>query len=180
MGNNKKDWESDFNDFVNSESANVPTALTESVLAVVEAQLLPSAWAVFAKLALIQVVAGSVSLIFCPQFGVSFTSTHGLMQYLMPLGKGVCMLGCGAIFSSTSFLIAALALRTEEVRAIRGNRILQISALTALSLGAFVCSGADVVLSLSLLWAVGGALGGLATLELGWSVRRWTYQRSSL
>jgi hypothetical protein len=180
MGNEMKmNWEGDFKEFINSDSLPLPAAVSESVLVAVSADLHPSPWWVFAKLGVIQAGAGLSSLLFCPQFGLSFTSSRGLMPYLMNYGMGVCMLGCGALFASLSFLIAALMLRPEEVRTIRSNRFLQITSLTALSLGAFICSGAAIVASFGFLWAIGAVAGGLATLELGWSVRRWRYQRST-
>jgi hypothetical protein len=135
---------------------------------------------VLVKLATIQAVAGTLSLAFCPQFGVSFTSSHGLMHYLMQYGENVCMVGCGALFTGASLLIASVALRPEEVRALREHRLLQITAVAALSLAAFACSGAEIIGGFALVWILGGIVGGMATLELGWSVRRLSYGRGAV
>ena len=173
-------WESEFKEFLEIEAASVPTALSKQVLESIQHRLRPSFWQVLIKLALIQTTAGAVSLLFCPQFGISFTSSHGLMHYLMQYGENVCMVGCGALFTGASLLIASFVLRPEEVRALREHRLLQVTAVTALSLGAFACVGAEIVGGLALVWTLGAVVGGMTTLELGWSVRRLTYGRGAV
>lgn len=173
-------WEDDFRTFLEAGPEQAPRALSESIVGTVESDLQPSFWKVLLKIAGIQAAAGAVSLLFCPQFGVSFTSSNGLMPYLMRFGLGVCMLGCGAFFTGLSLLIASWLLRPEEVRALRERRLFQLTVVAALSLGAFICSGAEVLASLALAWALGAIVGGMATLELGWSFRKLSYRRSIL
>lgn len=174
---NPFNWESEFKQFLEADTNPVPAALSENVLAAVKTQLHPTFWQVLAKLAVIQAVAGAASLAFCPQFGISFTGNHGLMHYLMQYGENVCMVGCGALFTGLSLLVASLALRPEEVRTLRKHRLLQVTTIAALSLAAFACSGAEIIAGYGLVWTLGAIVGGLATLELGWSVRRFSYGR---
>ncbi len=108
----------------------------------------------------------------CPQFGLSLTSSRGLMPYLMEYGESVCMLGCGVLFMGLSFLVASLALRPEEVTVLRRNRVLQISLLALLSLGAFAGFGGEVAPALGMVWALGAIVGGSALLQFGWTIRR--------
>jgi len=172
-------WENEFKEFLEADTTPIPRALSENVLGAVKTQLNPSFWQVLAKLAMIQVVAGAVSLTFCPQFGVSFTGSQGLMHYLMQYGENVCMVGCGALFTGMSLLVASLALRPEEVRALREHRLLQVTTVAALSLAVFACSGAEIIGGFALVWTLGAIVGGMATLELGWSVRRLSYGRGA-
>lgn len=168
-------WENDFREFLDADSSAPPAVLSDGVVKHVRAELNPSFWKILSKLALIQAASGAVSLLYCPQFGLSFTSGHGLMHYLMQYGATVCMVGCGALFTGLSLLVASLLLRPEEVRVLRSHRLLQATVISALSLGAFACAGATMVGGLALVWAGGAILGAITTLELGWSIRRLTY-----
>lgn len=165
-------WDKDFAEFLSAEDVSVPDALSRRLTARIRSELNPSPWTVFGKVALIQFLIGSASLLFCPQFGVAFTSSMGIMPYLMRFGDGVCMLGCGAVFTSLSLLVSSLVLPPEAVRVLKRGRILQLVSLATLSLGAFLCVGGEVVATLGLAWILGALLGGAATLELGWRIRR--------
>jgi hypothetical protein len=148
------------------------------VLKQVRAELNPSAFAVFTKTALIHAFVGGLTLLFCPQFGIKLTSSHGVMPYLMKFGEGFCMLGCGAVFTAMSLLVASIALRAEEVRALKRNWPLQLAILAMLSLGALLCLGGEILLTLGLIWAVGAIIGGAVSLEAGWAYRRHSAARS--
>lgn len=174
--NNQQNWESDFREFLDSEKHAVPKALSAQVLAKIDSKLHPSFWQVLGKLALVQAVAGAISLMFCPQFGISLGGGHGLMHILMKYGDTVCQLGCGFLFMSLSLLVASFALKPEEVRAIREHRWLQLGSLAMLSVVVFACTGGTVALGFGLIWAAGAVIGGITTLELGWSIRRYSYE----
>lgn len=173
-------WEKDFSDFLSAENTYPPLELTNSITALVHGKLNPSPWSVFGKISFIQVVVGAVSLLFCPQFGVGFTSSMGIMPYLMRFGEGVCMLGCGAVFTGISLLAGSFLLRPEEVRVLKDRKILQLTSLATLSLGALLCLGGEVVATLAFVWILGALLGGAATLEVGWRIRRFATVRGTL
>lgn len=180
MGNKDKplDWQTEFAQFSAAESAEVPEPLSIAILGRVEAELHPSPVRVFAKTASIHAVVGAITLLACPQFGVSYFGNHGLMHYLMQFGESMCMLGCGAFFTVFSLLVASLVLRPEEVRAFKGNEILQLASLVTLSIGAFAFAGGTVVLTLALIWSLGAILGGAISLEAGWAFRKIAIRRS--
>lgn len=169
----KQKMQNEFQEFLNSDKEAVPSHLSENMLKSVYLELNPSNLKVFIKIAFIHFVVGAATLLFCPQFGFSLTSGMGLMHYLMKYGEHICMLGCGAFFTGTSLLVVSYALKPEEVRKLKQNGFLQLAALSTLSLGAMLCFGAEVVASLGLVWIVGGVVGGLATLELGWLSRKF-------
>lgn len=160
--------EEDFKEFAEAPETPPPRALSERILFHVRTDLNPPLWRVSAKLAAIHLVVGTLTLFFCPQFGVHLGTGKGLLDVLMQYGDQACMLGCGALFMSGSALAAILFLRIEEIRAIRRTRLLLFPALGVFSLGLFVCAGGTVALSLALFWLLGSMAGGLATLELGW------------
>ena len=120
----------------------------------------------------IHFVVGAFTLLFCPQFGVSLTSGRGLMPYLMKYGESLCMLGCGALFTALSILVASLVLRPEEVRVLKEKELLQLALLSTLSLGALALLGGEFALTFALVWLLGAILGGAITLEAGWAYRR--------
>ncbi len=176
--NDKNSWQSEFVDFISTDSASVPPTLTMRILGHVADDLNPSAFAVFRKISFIQFLVGTFTLLFCPQFGISLTSSQGLMPYLMKFGDSVCMLGCGALFTGLSFIIVSVALRPEEIRALKRNEVLQLVSLAALSLGSFVCVGGEIVITLGLVWALGAVLSAAVTLEAGWAMRKYFARRA--
>jgi hypothetical protein len=171
-------WEQDFAEFSSAESARVPDSMAAPVLDQIRSDLNPSAYSVFLKTALIHAAVGALTLLFCPQFGLKLTSSHGVMPYLMKFGEGFCMLGCGAVFTALSLLVTSLALRAEEVRVLKRSWPVQLGFLAMFSLGAFLCLGGEIVLTLGLIWAVGAILGGGVSLEAGWAYRRISATRS--
>ena len=172
---NKKDfssWNNEFIEFAEAKSASIPEHITKKILGKIQSDLNPGAFTVFTKMAFIHSAVGAATLLACPQFGISFTNGHGLMHYLMQYGDGVCMLGCGAFFTAFSLLIASLILKPEEVRAFKGNQILQMTSLSTYSLVIFLFLGGEVVLTLGLIWILGAILGGALSFEAGWSYRQ--------
>ncbi len=170
--NDKHSWEAEFREFADSEAIAVPEAVSAQLFETVHEELNPKALSVFTKVVLFQAIVGFVSLLFCPQFGISLTSSLGIMPYLMKFGESVCMLGCGALFAGLSLMAASLFLRPEEVRALKQHEVLHLVSLATLSLGAFLCLGGEVVFTLGLVWLFGAVLGGVVSLETGWALRR--------
>lgn len=169
--NEKKDWVNEFNEYLLIESVNVPISHSTNVLAQIHQELNPTSLKVFGKISLIHFAMGLLTLLFCPQFGISVTSGLGLMPYLMKFGDSICMLGCGAVFTSLSLFTASLVLKPEEVRVLKQNQILQLATLSTLSLGAFLCIGGEIVFALGLAWILGAIIGGTLSLEVGWKLR---------
>lgn len=168
-----KEWMEEFKQFVSIEPVQPPKFASDRILARVHSDLNPAAWKIFGKVSIIHAVVGGVTLLFCPQFGVSVFGGMGLMALFMRFGEFACMMGCGAVFLGASTLVAATVLRPEEIRVFRRSELIQVSGLAAISMAALICFGADVVFPLGLAWILGSVLGGLLTLELGWALRTW-------
>lgn len=166
-----EEWAEEFKEFAAAPSASPPRQVSDRIFTKVHADLNPAIWLVGAKLALIHLVVGSVTLLFCPQFGINLGGGMGVMGLLMQYGEQACMLGCGAVFMAGSALTASLVLSSAEVRKIRSSELLFFPALALFSLGALVCVGGTIALSLTFFWLLGSVIGGLATLEFGWIIR---------
>jgi len=165
------EWANEFQSFLSAECEKPPENLSTKIFASIHADLNPDATKVFGKMALIHLIVGTITLLFCPQFGINILPGMGLMSHFMRFGETACMMGCGAIFLGMSTLAASFILGPQEIKVIRRNRLLQVSLLATLSIGVFICFGASTIVSLAIAWLVGSTLGGLATLELGWLVR---------
>ncbi|MBY0385900.1 hypothetical protein K2X05_12145, partial [bacterium] len=63
-------------------------------------------------------------------------------------------------------------LKPEEIKVLKKYEFLQLLVLSSLSLGFFVALGAEIVLSLALIWLAGATIGGVLSLDLGWTLRR--------
>lgn len=169
----------EFKAFSTQSGLEPPRRLTEAILAHVRADLNPPGLHVFSKLMAIHALTAIVTLSICPQFGFRlFGQGMGLMDVFMAFGPHGCMVACGAFFTGASLWIAALVLRTEEIRKIRRNRLLSLGALTLVSLGFFIMIDAEILLGLTITWLLGAFLGSWLTLELGWFLRlRWDFRR---
>lgn len=172
-----KAWLEDFSDFMEAKPDPVPSSLEQRTLQMVSRALNPSPVAVFFKAGLIQIVVGFISLLFCPQFGLSLTGIHGIMHFMMQFGERACMFGCGTLFAGSSLLFSSVLLTSDEVRTLRKHEILQVTLLSLLALGSFLCLGAEIFETVTLLWLAGSVLGGIGFLELGWVTRRWIRSR---
>jgi hypothetical protein len=65
----------EFREFSSLEGISVPKNLSENIFKKIRADLNPPATMVFLKVTFIHLFVGLATLAFCPQFGVSFTSS---------------------------------------------------------------------------------------------------------
>lgn len=162
----------EFIEFLSSEPISPPREISQNIIEKISRDLNPSSLSVFAKVSLIHLIIGSITLLFCPQFGLGFLSGMGIMHLFMNLGSFGCALLCGSIFLGFSTLTVALILRPEEIRVVRKNNFIQISLLAIFSLLIFMIFGEIVVSGHSMAWLLGGILMGIFSLEFGWYLRK--------
>jgi hypothetical protein len=157
--------------FLEDDSLATNTAHT-ALFKRVHADLNPSVFKVFSKLVSIHIAVAAITLSICPQFGFRiFGDGMGLMHYFMRLGSFGCPVACGSFFMGLSVLFACFILKGEEVRKIKKTWILQFGILALLSLGFFIMIDSDLILGFALAWLLGGMLGSLISLEIGWRVK---------
>jgi hypothetical protein len=164
-------WKDEFQEFLSATEIDPPALVTQSVLGKIRMDLNPPALRVFLKVSVIHLVVATITLLFCPQFGFSFSAGPGLMGLLMKYGEGVCMLGCGAVFLGASALVSSLILRAAEIRKLRQSAFLQFSLLSVVSLVVLLAAIGTGIEMIFLAWLIGSILGGMASLELGWAIR---------
>ena len=169
----------DYQEFMTSSEVRAPEKLRDNILSVVHRDLHPNAWQIFSKISLIHFFVGVVTLSLCPQFGVRiFGEGMGLMRLFASFGTYGCMAACGAFFVGTSLLVSAFILNRDELRVLKKHRLLQVAAITLLSLGAFIMADAEILFWFGLAWGLGSLLGGLAMLELGAFLRKHQFQKA--
>lgn len=164
-------WLKEYEEFAKIAPVEPPTAVSVRVLDRIRGLLNPPGWSIFFKLSVIHAVVGTVTLLFCPQFGISPLKGAGLMSVYMHMGPHLCMIACGATFLSFSALVTSILLSSDEVRKLRKWGVVQIGLLSLLSLVGFAIFGEEMVISFALSWYFGSVLSGVAFMELGWVVR---------
>src|SRR4051812_13051299 len=106
----------DYQEFAEMKAVIPAPALTETILSQVERDLNPPLIKTLSKVFLMHAVAGGITLLFCPQFGVNLGGGMGLMALFIRIGEPQCMLGCGAVFMGAGALASGLFLRKAELR----------------------------------------------------------------
>jgi hypothetical protein len=168
----KENMKEEFLEFLSSEPISPPKEISQSIIEIVSRDLNPTPISVFFKIAIIHLIMGTITLVFCPQFGLGFLSGMGIMHFFMSLGSLGCSILCGSLFLGFSALTISFILRPEEIRVVRKNELFQISLLAILSLLIFFIFGEVIVPGLTMAWLLGGILMGIFSLETGWFLRK--------
>ena len=169
------DWNEEYRLFLDSPRRMPPKEFSSDIKKAVSTELNPPYLLVLSKLFAIHFVSGTVTLLFCPQFGIAIhaqsESLYGLFRWL---GEYGCMIACGAFFLGTTGLFAALLLKIQEVRVIRKSRGLQWAALAFVSVGFFLAFQEQEMAmpgGLIIAWIIGALLGGSSVFGLGYLLR---------
>ena len=164
----------EFHEFCDeSNKVEVPSYLFKKI----KARLFPNPWKVFSKIAVIHGVVGFLSLGICNQFGLNpFKTAYSLSDLFMKTaGHNFCMLACGILFISTTYLFSNIFLTIEELESIRRYEWLQLGVLSLASLASFYFFGAELVGTFVGLWLLGAIIGGFLSIELSIKLRQqWT------
>lgn len=169
-----KNWMKEYSEFLDSETARVPSELGQKVLSRVHKLLHPSAWSVFARVLGIHIVVGFLSLSICHQFEMNpFGTESSLSNWFMNMwGHSTCMILYGGLFLSASIFSAGYFLSLEEVRALKQTGFIQSLALGGVSLGLFAIFGAELAVAFAGLWLLGAVVGGFVATEAVWRIKR--------
>lgn len=169
-----KEWVQEFNEFCDeSNNVEVPSHLFNKI----KAKLFPNPWKVFSKIAFIHGIVGFLSLGICNQFGLNpFNTSYSLSDLFMKTaGHNFCMLACGILFISTTYLFSNIFLTLEEYESIRKYEWLQLGVLSLASLASFYFFGAELVGTFVGLWLLGAVIGGVLSIEISFKIRQqWT------
>lgn len=167
-----RDFNRELNQFLSAPEVAPPISLQETVLVRMSGLLNPSFQSVFLKILGVHAIVSVFSLSICSQFGIQSFKIYDAMDSMMEVvGHTYCMAFCGVLYLSVSALSLSFLLKPEEIKVIRRHPFLQFTCLIGVSLGVFLCLGAEVLLLPGALWIGGSLLGGITSLELGWLVR---------
>jgi|JI10StandDraft_1071094.scaffolds.fasta_scaffold186073_4 hypothetical protein len=162
-------WNDEFKEFVLAQEMHPDLSVTGKIHQVVRSELNPSWQKVSFKALMVHLLVGASLLSVCPQFGIG--GFHGLEVVLMRFGHHVCTFICGAIFLGVSAMVIGLALQPEEMRVLRTLHWFPLLFLSLISLGIFHLLGANLFMSISLVWIVGALLGSFVGLQSGWNLQ---------
>ncbi len=168
------DWLKEYEIFLKAPPLKVPGEITSGVFSLMQDLMNPSAWTVFFKILGIHLAVGFLSLGVCHQFGMNpFGTDQSLHTWFMSMwGHSTCMIVCGGLFVSATVLTAGYMLSVEEVRALKRTEFIQCFSLVSLSLVLFAIFGAHLGVQFSILWLMGGLVGGLVATEVVWQLKR--------
>jgi hypothetical protein len=169
-----KVWLQDYEEFLNSENTKVPKTIENQTFQKIVKWLNPNPALVFLKVLGIHLFTGVLSLSICHQFDMNpFNTSFSISDWMMNFGgHHFCMLGCGIIFVGLGILAAGAFLTLEEILALRKTEILQTLVLCLISLGLFMAFGAELSLSISAIWILGGVAGGYMATESIFRLKR--------
>ena len=169
------DWNEEYRLFLDSPRRTPPREFSSDIKKAVSTELNPAYLLVLSKLFAIHFVSGTVTLLFCPQFGIAIhaqsESLYGVFRWL---GEYGCMIACGAFFLGATGFFAALLLKIQEVRVIRKSRGLQWTALAFVSIGCFFAfQEQEMAIPGGLLaaWTLGAFAGGSSVFGVGYLIR---------
>ncbi len=169
MKNKKKipeTWESDFLDFVNSDTINPPVILTERIKAHISDDINPAIWKIVAKLAGLQTVCATFTLFFCPQFAIGFAKRDYLATLIQHSDGFGFMVACGVIFLGGGAALAPLFFNKAELRVSEKSLLAYFPTISILAVVLFYLLGADIYFATALPWFIGGSVGSLIAYSL--------------
>ncbi len=159
----------EYQQFLQGEEIYPPQQVYESVQSIVHRDLCPRYPRIFAKISLLHLTVGSLSLWLCSQFGMG----HGLTlaHYFMRWGDLVCMMACGSLFLGLTTGVAGMILSQAELRRIRQTGYSMIAILGIASLLVFLSFGAEIASHYALAWLFGALLAGVIGTELSLGIK---------
>lgn len=174
MKNNNMDWLQEYEEFLNADKTAIPEDVNKRILANLRKLVDPRPLNVFLKVLGIHFIVSSLSLSICHQFGLNpFNTERSLADWMMSTGgHHACMIGCGILFVGSSLFLAGYFLTIEEVAALKRTKVLQTLALGVISLSLLIAVGAQVALTIGMLWLIGAMVGGMVAVETSYIMKR--------
>ncbi len=172
MKKNESQWLNEFKEFLNTEGEEVPPHVSQNILNYVKKELNPPIYKIFNKLLIIHIPVAFLSFLICDQFGMGpFQTDFSLMKYFMYFGHSICMFLCGLFFVSSSILASSFILSPDELRMLKKNSYIHSLLLSSFSIGSFLIFGANITLSIGLIWLFGATLGGVFSSQVIYFMR---------
>lgn len=145
----------EFSEFLRADVAPPPSVERE-LFAKVRKALNPSyPWTVL-KLFAFHAAGSFITLLFCPQFGISLTGSDGLMPYLMRIHPALCFFFCGISWMLVGQTLTYALLTFDEQRILGRSRWGLAFSIIVLSVLVFGCLGEVQLDRWLVLWGTGG------------------------
>ncbi len=165
----------EFSAFVAAKGESPPKAIEEALFQKIHSALNPSLPVALAKFFGFHVLGSFVTLLMCPQFGLSLFDSAGLMpEFLMEIHPGLCFFGCGLMWMVVGQALTYLFFTIDEQRILGAYRPAGIITVLLLSVLLFGCLGSLRLDEWLLFWILGA---GAITFAFNWPIerklRRW-------
>lgn len=152
----------EFAEFIEADPAASSRGMDEKVLRMVAKDLRPAPWKIFAKLTLVEVAAGLVTLTLCLQFGLGFGAHNEFLHRLhAATSPAVFYLLCGVLFVTLGAALGGFVLTRHEIRAVSPTRNRYFAVYSLLAYVTLVILGPEVFVAGSLTWIVGAMMGNV-------------------
>ena len=152
----------EFAEFIDAVPADTSGGMDENVLRRVAKNLRPPSWKVFAKLTVVEVAAGLVTLTLCPQFGLGFGGRHVFLhRFHAATSTPVFYLLCGMLFVILGAALGGLVLTRHEIRSIGPAKNIYFALFSILAYVTLVILGPELFMAGSLTWVAGAMLGNV-------------------
>lgn len=156
--------EQEFAEFIAAEPLAPTPALDDVILKRVARDLCPARWKIWARLTLVEVTAGLLTLTICPQFGLGFGQHNEFLRALhAATTPPVFYLLCGLIFVSFGAGLGGLVLAPAEIRTLGQQKYLYFTVYSLLSYLGLLGLGSEAFVISSLVWVLGALLGNILT-----------------
>ena len=156
----------EFAEFVDAKPVAPLKSTDATILEMVGKDLRPALWKTFSKVTLVEVAAGLVTLIICPQFGVGFGHHNQLLHTLHLATHPVLFyIICGLFFVVAGGALSGIVLSRDEIRSVTTARYPYFTAYAVMMYVVLVAFGAEVFVASSLTWMLGALLGNILSFE---------------
>lgn len=177
----KNDLWKEYDSFCNLENHRSPVPeLAKKIVTKIENQIKFSFYSLELKILGFYLFFCSLSLVFCPQLGVSsfiFASQNSLME-LLKINHTLCAIGCGAVFMGIPSLIIGMILKENEVKIFNSFQFLFIlfhSILAILTLKFLNFGNPHYDFQFILLWLLGAIVCSQLFTSLVFLIRSKNY-----
>jgi len=147
----------DLKEFASFLESNLspPPDVERRVCATIQEYLSPSIPKAVSKLFALNAVGSIATLALCPQYGLTFTGSHGLMHYMMQVHPAFCFFVCGILWMIGGQALSNMLLTWDERRVLSHYYWGAGFGFVLFSVLSFACFGSLTLDLWLLFWAVG-------------------------
>jgi hypothetical protein len=162
----------EFAEFVDAEPVSPRKETDAAIYRLARRNFRPVAWVLLARILLVQISSGILTLAVCPQFGIGSNTHNVLLHSFHSLGNpSVYYLSCGILFVLFGAALNGFITNRKGLISLGKSRYAYFSAYSVCAYGIFGALGAEVFLVGGIFWILGAALGNIIGFEMGVRLR---------